>query len=58
MNVQMPPLNWAAITTAMALSDDQVTRLVQVRKDYLNSVRELLTARRVLLQKLRVGHLL
>ena len=53
-DAQMPPPNWPQITMAMALSDEQVSRLLHIRKEYLSSVCKLLTDRKALFRKLQV----
>ncbi|KAK9841629.1 hypothetical protein WJX74_009019 [Apatococcus lobatus] len=49
----MPPMKWDEIGAAMGLTEQQVPRLLQLRRSYLTAVRQLLTKRHALLQQVQ-----
>ena len=50
----MQPVDYHQVSSAMGVSDEQTKQLLATRRDYLSSVRELLTDRQAIFRQLQV----
>ena len=52
---QMQPVDYHQVSSAMGVSDEQIKQLLEIRQDYLSSVRQLLTDRQAIFRQLQVN---
>ena len=50
----MQPVDYHQVSSAMGVSDEQIKQLLDIRRDYLSSVRQLLTDRHAIFRQLQV----